>query len=91
MEKIDELHINAIGGMLVAEIFTDDGRYIAHISGQLVPLTPIKKPGDPIPIMKDKDYGPVEVTAETKPELMVAIRERIERDVGRIFKFGNDS
>lgn len=91
MEKINEFPIIVIGGMLNVEISIDVDHYVGRISGYLVPLASIMEPGDPTPIMNDKDYGPVDVTAETEPELMATIRKRIEEDVGKIIKFGNDN
>jgi len=86
MGKLKSFSIEAVGGILTAELYADVGRYVAHISGQHIPSAQILKPGQPTPTVEDNPYGPIKLSADTEPELMQEIRATVTRDIGNIIK-----
>lgn len=86
MEKLKVLSIEAVGGILTAEIYADDGRYVGHIFGQRIPFAKVLDPGQTAPIAEEEDYGPVELSADTEPELIQAIKEIVTSDIGNVIR-----
>jgi len=86
MEKLQAFHIEVVGGILTAEIYADDGRYVGHIFGQRIPFAKVLDPGEAAPIVEEEGYGSVELSADTMQELIQAIKERVASDIGNVIK-----
>ncbi len=86
MEKLKSFRIEAVGGILTAEIYANDGQYVGRIFGQRIPLAQISTPDQPTPIAEDEGYGPVELSADTEPELIQDIQEKVAHDIGNVIR-----
>lgn len=91
MEKLRSFSIEAVGGILTAEIYADDGRYVGHIFGQRIPFAKELDPGQAAPIAGDEEYGPVELSANTEPELIQDIQEKVAHDIGNVIRMNETS
>ncbi len=84
MEKIKELSGEAVGGLFRIEVGIEGSKYVSILTGQRIPLTPIKPPGKPAPIMEDKDFGSEQFEGETEAEAIDKARSWVEQEVGHI-------
>ncbi len=69
---------------LTAEVTEDTGEFSAIITGEIVDAPRTGDSDVPDRIIRNKQYGPVTVHAQSLEELKWFVEEKIESDVGRL-------
>ncbi len=69
---------------LTAEVTEDTGEFSAIITGEIVDAPRTGDSDVPDRIIRNKQYGPVTVHAQSLEELKWYVEEKIESDVGRL-------
>ena len=75
---------------LTAEVTEDTGEFSAIITGEIVDAPRAGHSDVPDRIIRNKQYGPVTVHAQSLEELKWYVEEKIESDVGRLIGSPDD-
>jgi len=75
---------------LTAEVTEDTGEFSAIITGEIVDAPRTGDSDAPNLIIRNKQYGPVTVHAQSLEELKWYVEEKIESDVGRLIGSTDD-
>ncbi len=86
MEKIKELSGEAVGAIFKIEVGIETSKYVSILTGERIPLMPIKHPEKPISKMEDQDFGPERFDGETETEVIDRAKSWIEQEVGKIIR-----
>ncbi len=75
---------------LTAEVTEDTGEFSAIITGEIVDAPRAGNSDVPDRIIRNKQYGPVTVHAQSLEELKWYVEEKIESDIGQLIGSPDD-